>query len=302
MIHRTRNTRRPLKHRQRGNATAETIVALVALLPFLIGIPMLGKQLDIKHKSYDATRYSVWERTVYRSDGARKNADEIAIDARDRTLGNPRAGITDNATLQTAGVTENPLWRDRGGERLLVERRDGQPQPFSFNQAGRESPVEVGAATVPQIAYHGNAVTNAIMTAVGVDSLGFDRNSFATASVTLRVRPVLLELADQPLALGAAGRERERPPLEQTAAGGILSDTWGPSSEGNLRGRIDSLVANERMWQAEMPGMVLGFLGGKGTALYGEGQFGMGRGFEEGPDLTAPSTTLPNNYVYTPRR
>jgi hypothetical protein len=298
MIHRTCKIRCP----QRGHATAETIVAMVVLAPLLVGIPLLGKQLDIKHKSYDATRYSVWERTVYRSDGAQKSAADIELEARDRTLGNARTGLSNAANLRRAGVTENVLWRDRAGQRLLAVAGRNGPQPVAFNSATRASPVEVGRISVPQIAYGNNAAGNVAMTVVGVNPLGFNRNSFATAGASVRVRPALGELANRPFPLNPSTRGPNRQPVEQAARGAILSDTWSPRSETVMRTRIDNLVPNERMWLAELPGMALGFLGGKGTPLYGEGQYGFGRGITQGPDFTVPSTSLPNNYIYTPRQ
>ena len=58
---------------------AETLVALLALAPFIAGIPLLGKQLDIKQKTYDASRYAVWERTVWRSDGTSESQEQKQI-------------------------------------------------------------------------------------------------------------------------------------------------------------------------------------------------------------------------------
>lgn len=290
------------RHPQAGHATVETIVALLAIAPFFIGIPLLGKQLDVKHKSYDATRYSVWERTVYRSDGVQKSSLDIELEARDRTLGNARAGLRSAATVRSAGVTQNVLWRDRTGQRLLVAANGNGQRPVSYSGGGRETPVEVGAATVPQIAYGSNVVANAAMRAVGVQPLGFDRNSFATANISLRVKPMLGELADDPVSLRRSSGRSNRQPVTQSANAGILSDTWSSSSEQVLRTRIDNLVANERVWQAEIVGMALGWLGGRGTPLYGEGQYGFGRGFLDGPDMTVPSTSLPGEYVYTPQR
>jgi hypothetical protein len=310
MIHRHFKPRR----RQTGNATVETIVAMLALAPFFVGIPLLGKQLDIKHKSYDATRYAVWERTVYRSDGV-KSAADIEIEARDRTLGNARAGLSRATNLRQAGVTENVLWRDRAGQRLLAAANGNGPKPIAFNNAARESPVEVGSTgvtngvLVPQIAY-GGGVANAAMAVVGVESLGFNRRSFTTAGASVRVRPVLAELANRPFSLRRRTTQGpNQQPLVQASRGGILSDTWSPGSEDAMRTSIDDLVANERMWQAEFPGMALGLLGAKGSPLYGEGQYGFGRkgilGYDPvngGPDFRVPSTTLPGGYVGSSRQ
>src|SRR5690606_7354377 len=112
-----------------GAAMTETVLALLALTPFIVGAPLLGKQLDIKHKSMDAARYGVWERTVWRSHGSsnRKGDLELLLELRDRTLGNPRAGITPVAHLQSHGISENPLWRDGQRRRLLDYEETGAP-------------------------------------------------------------------------------------------------------------------------------------------------------------------------------
>src|SRR5437868_964960 len=106
--------------RLRGNAMIETLVALLALSPFIAGIALLGKQLDIKQKAYEASRYAAWERTVWTNDGVnRKSEADITLEASDRTLGNPRAGLLAVDSLRSAGVSENPLWRDVRNRRLL---------------------------------------------------------------------------------------------------------------------------------------------------------------------------------------
>src|SRR5688500_5344255 len=139
---------------QRGTAITEVIVALLALAPFLIGIPLLGKQLDIKHKSMDATRYAVWERTVWRNSGNnRKDAADITLEARDRSLGDPRAPVVTAESLRTDGVTENRLWRDFANERLLDYETNAQP--VGIEQRNAREPVEVGYLFVPSMVYGG---------------------------------------------------------------------------------------------------------------------------------------------------
>jgi hypothetical protein len=80
--------------RNRGNALIESIAALLALAPFVTGMVLLGKQLDVKHKTYDALRYSVWERTVWSGGGRNaKSSNDIAMEALDRSFGHPYAGV-----------------------------------------------------------------------------------------------------------------------------------------------------------------------------------------------------------------
>ncbi|HEY5806474.1 MAG TPA: hypothetical protein VIT67_00810 [Povalibacter sp.] len=271
---------------------AETIVTLMALAPFIVGIPLLGKQLDIKQKTYDATRYSAWERTVWRSDGMsnRKSEEDITLEARDRTLGSLRAAVIDVQSLRNEGITENPLWRDRRRQRLLDYQ--GNDAPVAVTHREQPSPVEVGYQLVPGIAY-GNGLLGEIQRALRLDSLNLTRRSFAGTSVEIGVRPVLRELTDRKLSLGdatTAGTAHEQ--IVQVAAGAILSDTWMSRDENSLRQRIDDVTVNELVEQLELPARPIGLQAlGKGRQLYGEGQYGWD------PDLRPRSSTLPAAYI-----
>ena len=182
-------SRTTLVCRERGTAITEVIVALLALSPFLIGIPLLGKQLDIKHKSMDSARYAVWERTVWRSGGSnRKDASDITLEARDRTLGDPRAAIVAIDTLRNEGITENRLWRDRANERLLHYANTAQP--VEVDQRSAREPVEVGYLFVPALAYGGGAIS-AAASVLRVNELGMDTRMFASAEARVALRPTL---------------------------------------------------------------------------------------------------------------
>jgi hypothetical protein len=281
--------------RQRGAAMAETIVALLALTPFIAGVPLLGKQLDVKHKSFDAARYSVWERTVWRSDGAsnRKSDADITLEMRDRTLGDPRAGLLATDALRARGITENPLWRDRQRERLLDYDDNGAP--ISRTHDERPTPVDVGYFLVPGVAY-GDGPISAVAAALQVDDLNLNRNAFATTSVSVGLRPVLSRATDQPPTLAVRNAAQgQHGQLVQRAAGAVLSDTWSANDENHLRRRVDDLTTNELIEDLERPGRPIGMQAvGRGQPLYGEGQYGWD------PDLRPSSNTLPAAYI-TPR-
>lgn len=278
--------------RQRGNAMAETIVTLLALSPFIVGIPLLGKQLDIKQKTYDTARYSVWERTVWRSDGAanRKSQDDIALEARDRTLGSPLAGLIDVGQLRADGITENDLWRDWRRERLLDYDDNGAPVAFTEDE--RPAPVDVGLWLVPGIAY-GEGALGAIQQFLQLDSLNLTRRAFASSTVAVGIRPALARLADRPVTLGNREEpEADRAQIVQRAAGAVLSDTWSSRNEDAMRRRVDDVTVNELVDLFELPGRPIGLQAlGKGQPLYGEGQFSWE------PDLRPRSTTLPAAYI-----
>lgn len=278
--------------RQRGNAMVETLVAFLALAPFIAGIPLLGKQLDIKQKTYDATRYAVWERTVWRSDGAsnRKAEADITLEARDRTLGSPRAGMMAVDSLRSAGITENPFWRDRTGVRLPDYEDSAVPVGMTYRE--QQSPVEVGYWLVPGIAY-GEGVLGSIEAALLLDSLDLNRRAFAGTTVSVGLRPVLAKMADRPVSLGQRGAaQRDRTQLVHTATGALLSDTWSARNENDMRARIDDLTTNELIGNLELPARIIGLQAlGKGRPLYGEGQYSWD------PDLRPSSTTLPAAYI-----
>ena len=266
--------------RQQGNALVEAIVSLVTLTPFLIGMVLLGKQLDMKHKSYDALRYSVWERTIWRGGGANAKTDsDITLEVLDRSLGHPQAGLSSLASLREAGVSRNPLWRDHQGQWMLEGGAGAALSTYSDDTPA----AEVGYMLIPALA-HGEAPVAAAARALRLDDLNLNRRSFAGATVSVRVKPVLAQFADHSATAHS--------PLIQQARGALLSDTWSSRDEGEFRRRVDDVTANELIETLEMPGRPIAMQAlRKGGPLYGEGQYGWD------PDLRPRSSALPAAYV-----
>lgn len=259
----------------RGNAMAETLVALLALSPFIAGMTLLGKQLDIKHKVYEAARYAVWERTVWRSDGTSntKPDEDISLEARDRILGDPRAPITSTADLRAVGITENPLWRNQQRQRMIEYHDTGAA--FAVESSKSAAPVQTGYVFIPGIA-HGDGVLGEIEDALQLSHLKLERRSFVQNAVSVGLMPLW----------------RDADKVAQRATGALLSDTWSARDENALRGRVDALTTNELLGDLELPGRPLGMQApDKGKGLYGEGQFGWS------PDLRPSSNTLPAAYI-----
>lgn len=281
----------PLAH-QRGNAIAETLIALLALSPLLIGIPLLGKQLDIKHKSYDAARYAVWERTVWRSDGTsnRKGEEDITLEARDRAIGDPRVGLVDVQSLRAEGISENRLWLDQRRERLIDYERNGAALDADYDE--RTVPVAVGYTIAPAVA-HGDGVLAAAAELLRVDDLDLNRGAFTNVALSIGVRPVLHTLAARAPSLGRREEPTASPaPLVLRASGALLSDTWSAVDENDFRRRVDYATTNELLEYLELPARPIGANAlGKGRLLYGEGQYAWE------PELRPSSATLPQAYI-----
>lgn len=277
--------------RERGNAMAETLVALLALTPFIAGIALLGKQLDIKQKSYDAIRYSVWERTIWSGTGAHGKTDaDLTLETRARALGHPLSGLVAVSLLWTEGVTQNPLWRDVRNLPLL--EFDGHGSPLEVSQRELSAPTEVGRWLVPAVAY-GVGPLGGVQKALQLDHLDLAQRAFASSALTIRVRPLLAQLADSPVSFAhSPSSQRTHEPLRQSAHGAILSDTWSARDENSFGKRVDRLIADELISGIERPGRPLGLQAlSKGGPLYGEGQFGWD------PDFRPRSFTLPSRYL-----
>jgi len=279
------------RNKHSGTAITEVIVALLALSPFLIGIPLLGKQLDVKHKSMDAARYAAWERTVWSSGGSnRKDAADITLEARDRILGDARANITTTESLRNDGVTENILWRDAANQRLLSY--DGDAQPVGIDERLAREPVEVGALFVPAFVYGGGVISTAA-SVLQVREMDLDSRTFASADVGVALRPLLAAKARTPVSLQRLDAdEGAEQPLVQRATSAILSDSWSSRDEAEFGQRVDRLTMDEFVETIEAPSRILALNAlGKGQPLYGEGQYAWD------PDLRPRSTTLPRAYV-----
>lgn len=272
-----------IRSTSRGNALIETSVALLALSPFLVGMALLGKQLDVKHKSYDALRYSVWERTVWSSHGSNaKSEADITLEALDRSFGHPHAGISSAESLRAGGISENPFWRD--GSRSLLR---GSPGAAISTRKGEEAPpIEVGHLWLPGFA-HGDGPLAVAAQALQMDDLNLNRRAFVTATIDASVRPVLAQVAASNTA---------HAPLTQRATGAVLSDTWSSRNEAEFGRKVDNVTPDELIETLERPGRPLSMQSlSKGGPLFGEGQYGWD------PDLRPRSNTLPAAYIHRER-
>jgi hypothetical protein len=261
--------------RNRGNALIESIVALLALAPFVTGMVLLGKQLDVKHKTYDALRYSVWERTVWSGGGRNaKSSNDITMEALDRSFGHPHAGVLPTESLRANGVSQNPLWVERG-RRLLIDAP-------SSTHSEVAPPARAGYSLLPALA-HGGGPLSSVADSLQLHDLDLNPRAFATARLTANIRPVLAERA-QP--------DSDVRPISHVAEGAVLSDVWSSRDEGDFRRKADNLIADELIERLEMPARPLSMQSlSKGGPLYGEGQYSWD------PDLRPRSNALPSVYV-----
>lgn len=260
-----------------GQATAETLVSMLALVPLFILIPYIGKYLDVKSKTVEANRYASWERTNFSDPGAAwgggensRSDDQIARDVAQRFLGDPRSAILTNGT---GPVTENPLWRDHLGGSLVAS---AGPLSNGVNINEGDAPVPRGPAV--------NLLTSGF--SIGPLDVGLDLNkrSFISNGVSVPVVP-LPNFSRRGAAISI--EPPEVPGITFSQSGSILTDPWAPTSEENFADRIDGLTIDEP----------LQFIVNPGTAIFGIFPFteGIRKGFN--PQLTSESKVVLTEYV-----
>jgi len=290
-LRRNRESRPPCKHR--GNALIEVVASFLALTPFVVGIPLLGKQLDIEHKTFDSARYAVWERIVWRA-GDTDNRDgerDVALESQDRLLGDPASGLISPAGLRARGISENLLWRDSTNKSLLDRQSDGAG--VSLQQQKTPTPVIVGHLLVPGLA-HGRQ-PQAVEDALGVNDLQLSQQTFYRAAVAVSLRSLLSRHSKSGQHDDVRSNTAVPFRLVQRASAAILSDTWSSLDDSTLRRRVDRLTTNELVASLELPGRLIAMQAlAKGKPLYGEGQFAAD------VDLRPTSTVLPAAYLKRP--
>lgn len=126
--------------KQQGQAMTEfAVVAAFVLVPLFLLIPLLGKYIDIKHKTIQAARYEAWEYTAWNSDRTSgrfkgftktipvKTFRDTKRESINRFYSDPSATLetTDKQAWQSARL--NPLWFDHKGDALVDSITENNP-------------------------------------------------------------------------------------------------------------------------------------------------------------------------------
>lgn len=107
------------RSRQRGQSTTEFLVIALVLVPIFIGVPLLGKLIDMMQATESASRYVAFEGTVRNSSSSWKTDAEMAQEVRRRFFGSPGAPVKTNDAAGDFTAHRNPLWSDHAGNPML---------------------------------------------------------------------------------------------------------------------------------------------------------------------------------------
>lgn len=305
---------------QAGSSSVEFIIAFAALVPFFIGIPMLAKHADLKNSALQASRYAVWERTVYSGPDAPWREGEAAISdesvrmaAETRFFGHSAHGIHNRSQ------TENPFWNTRNSDPLLQRRTTGNPLTLTLNDSSvvdgmsgwaraTARPVEVLGATGLELngafgsltskiegglnalggaaGFIGNLVGQNVDCSIpGINVVGGDADGggLGLASNNLTRATITVPLHNR---VNSAGGN----PVIVTHAA-ILANPWSAPSDPVFAKRLDNIVPNQMLGCITAPGAILfGSMGSRGEFLFGEGKYASELAIE------SPSNALPDEF------
>lgn len=266
---------------QRGSALVETMILAGVFIPMLFGMALLGKYIDVKSATLEASRYAVWERTVW-ADAAggwhegenQKSEVRVAEEVNAFVMGHPSA-VVDPGALSTA----NPLWVDRKQTKLLkgmpLTDEEGRTKIVSSSATVRSTEPPASGSLVNRFAF-GPLPVDGIGAAsdsvggrlgdlgsgcgVGLDlrhGLNLGKNNFATSSVAVPVRNFL---------------PPDGPDLNFRSTAAILSNSWTAPDAETFRRRVDNLTVDELVECAVLPGQLFAAISlGPNKPLYGEG-------------------------------
>jgi len=117
---------------ERGAALVEFIIVASVLLPIMFGVPMIGKMIDLKQTTVQASRYAAWETTVSVDGSAPQNLEERFFSDASAPIGstgsghNALWGVDDaqpselNADVNTNGTAQVGMLSDYKADTAVV--------------------------------------------------------------------------------------------------------------------------------------------------------------------------------------
>jgi hypothetical protein len=143
-------------HHQKGQAIASFLIASVFLLvPISLGINYLAKVGDARHKTHEAARYALWERTAWHRGGSRYNVKtdaEINNEITSRIYGKadlPLHSVNDKISATSDPLLETNLYLwDEGRESVLKEYSENKVAELSIRNNSASGSFSAAVATV----------------------------------------------------------------------------------------------------------------------------------------------------------
>ena len=233
-----------LKSSYRGSALTEVVVLMLVMVPLAFTIPMLGKLIDLKQNSIQASRYLAWQQAHAPSQST--DAASITNDVNRRFFGAPESAIvsgTGNTVDQPIG--ENPLWGSSGGNRS-VSQQTGFWERFGFTddvtldlQQTRTAQHSGDLPTIAAATTHSIDATTGFVEALSGANWDVESNGMVSVNLDITARLGSL-LTNSSGTCGERQSSDDEFCLEMGSA--ILADGWSASSSDQAKERTQAFV------------------------------------------------------------
>ena len=127
------------KRKQAGSALTEMIVLSLVMVPLMFTIPMLGKLIDLKQQTIQASRYLAWQQTHAPQQG--RNTVRTQNELRQRFFSSAELPVTTMPEENTSRFAAHHLWGD--GASLHSANRDAADVPEMWESLNFSDSVQI---------------------------------------------------------------------------------------------------------------------------------------------------------------
>lgn len=217
---------------------AESLVAMLIIVPVVLVIYGLGKYLDIKDMSFQASRYSAWQTTVG------DNSAEIVKTTKERFFMSPYAGFEENAGNSISWKENSKLDGDRWG-RIKSHRNIALASEESENLVDRDNlqlyktesslDQEVWGKGLREVESDavGNSLFDEVVSSIQHVKLGVNSDGYVESKVEVPLGKSYLLNGNDPRASNQ---------IAMSTSLALVSDPWVPSNEAAFKDRVDDMV------------------------------------------------------------
>lgn len=216
------------RQEQHGSALVEASVLMLVSLPLIYGVVMLGKVIDLKQTTEQASRYAVWESTVYAASGANGAAPAGIMQ---RFFGAP------TASLQTQSIEPgiNPLWGNTQTPRANRFEKDTRVA-IKTQAITADYQRDIAEPTAAMSVGEQAGKSGEILDGLSGNSWGLTANGLVQANVGVEMDNSAW------LNAGSAGCGGDQSSLCLNSSAVILVDGWSASNDAHSAERVRSLV------------------------------------------------------------
>lgn len=212
------------KPQSKGQAMIETLVVLVgAMVPISLGLYYLGKYMEIRDTTIEASRYAAWETTVANPD--------IESTIAQRFFRNELGGFRGNAGNERQGWGANRLISREFDDKQTMSNPEEQLVYFddASNSVTERRPT--GSNSLAVIDGRTFRLGGLLPSRI---SMNLDDGGLIESEVSIPLgRTLLLDMDDQ-------YDPANRPAMRVTST--IMSDSWAPVNTSDQRSKTDGLV------------------------------------------------------------